>query len=242
MIRRLVHQQYVGLAKEHARHRDAHLPSAGQQANVAVDPLVIETKAVQHFARGGFETIAAEMVVLLLHFSEAGEDAIHVVGLSRIGHRSLQPFELVMKIAQTATACDRLVQNRASRHLLHVLAEVADRQLLRNRHLPFVRHLFARDHPEQSRLPCPIRANQADLLPWIELEGCVNEQDLPAVVLVDAGEGNHNRSSPRATRTASPPTFTSLITGPTEPSGSWASSVTVIEMWTWLARPIATPW
>ncbi len=32
VIRRLVHQQHVGLAEQHLRHRDAHLPAAGQRA------------------------------------------------------------------------------------------------------------------------------------------------------------------------------------------------------------------
>src|SRR3954471_21618283 len=118
MIRRLVPQQYVALAEQHGRRRVAHLPSAGQQADVALDPLVIETKTVQHLARRRFETVAAEMIVLLLHFPEPREDAIHIAGLSRIGHRSLQPFELVMEVAQTATARDRLVEDGAPRHLL----------------------------------------------------------------------------------------------------------------------------
>ena len=51
MVGRLVHQQHVGLAEQHARHRDAHLPAAGERADVAVDPLVVEAEAVQHFAR-----------------------------------------------------------------------------------------------------------------------------------------------------------------------------------------------
>ena len=51
MVRRLVHQQDVGPAEQHARHRDAHLPAARERADVAVDPLVVEAEAVQHLAR-----------------------------------------------------------------------------------------------------------------------------------------------------------------------------------------------
>jgi hypothetical protein len=42
----LVHQQHVGPAEQHARHADAHLPAAGQRADVAVDLLVVEAEAV----------------------------------------------------------------------------------------------------------------------------------------------------------------------------------------------------
>ena len=76
----LVHQQHVGPAEQHARHADAHLPPARQRADVAVDPLVVEAEAVQHFARLRLERVASEVVVLLLHLAEALEDLVHVVG------------------------------------------------------------------------------------------------------------------------------------------------------------------
>ena len=75
VVGRLVHQQHVGPAEQHARHRDAHLPAARQRADVAVDPLVVEAEPVQHLARLAFERVAAEMLVLLLHLAEAREDA-----------------------------------------------------------------------------------------------------------------------------------------------------------------------
>ena len=191
MIGRLVHQQDVGAAEQHARHRDAHLPAAGERPDVAVDLVVVESEAGQHFARLRFERVAAEMVVFLLHFAEARQDAVHVVGARRIRHRVLQLFELVMKIADAAAAENRLVEHRAAGHLLDVLAEVADRQLLRHRDVAFVRHFFADDHPEERRLAGAVRADEADLFAGVELEGGVDEQDLPAVLLADLGERNH---------------------------------------------------
>ena len=83
VVRGLVHQQDVGPAEQHARHRDAHLPSARQRADVAVDPLVVEAEAVEHFARLALERVAAEVLVLLLHLAEPGEHAIHVVARAR---------------------------------------------------------------------------------------------------------------------------------------------------------------
>jgi hypothetical protein len=68
------------------------------------------------------------MVMLLLHFAEAREDALHVVGLRRIRHRVLQLLQLVMEIAGAAAAENRFVEHRAAGHFLDVLPEVADRQ------------------------------------------------------------------------------------------------------------------
>jgi hypothetical protein len=96
-----------------------------------------------------------------------------------------------MQVADLAAAGDCLVEHRAPRHLLDVLPEVADRQLLRNRDVPLVRRLLPDDHPEQRRLAGTVGADQPDLLARIELEGCVDEEDLPSVLLADAGEGNH---------------------------------------------------
>ena len=101
MVRRLVHQQDVRTPEEHPGHRDAHLPSARQRADIAVDLLVLEAEPVQHLARLALERVAAQMLVFLLHFAEAGEDAIHVVRLCGIAHRVLQRLELVVEQAGT---------------------------------------------------------------------------------------------------------------------------------------------
>ena len=138
VVRRLVHQQDVGFAEQHAGHGDAHLPAARQRAHVAVDAIVVEPEPVQHLAGLRLERVAAEVVVLLLHFAEAGEDAVHVAGARRVGHRVLQRFEFVVQRAHAPAAGDRLVEHRAPGHLLDVLAEVADRELLRHADLALV--------------------------------------------------------------------------------------------------------
>ena len=49
-------------------------------------------------------------------------------------------------------------------------------------------------------LPDAVRADEADLLAGIELERGVDEEDLPAVLLADPGEGNHYFQSHQSTR------------------------------------------
>ena len=138
MVGRLVHQQDVGLAENDARHGDPHLPPAAERAHVAVNPLVVEAEAVEDFPRLAFDRVAAEVFVLLLHLAEAREDAVHVAGLRRVGHGVLQRLELVVQVAQPSAAGNHLVDDRPARHLLDVLPEVADGQLLRHRDVAFV--------------------------------------------------------------------------------------------------------
>ncbi len=160
--------------------------------DVAVDPLVVEAQAMEDLPRLAFDRVAAEVVVLLLHLAEAGEDAVHVAGLRRVGHGVLQRLELVVQVAQPSAARDHLVDDRPARHLFDVLPEVADGHPLRHRDVAFVGLLFADDHPEQGGLAGAVGADQADFLAGIELERGVDEQDLPAVLLADAGKRNHD--------------------------------------------------
>src|SRR5437763_14048262 len=111
-----------------------------------------------------------------------------------------------MKIADAAAAENRLVQYRAPGAFLDVLPEVADGQFLRDRHLALIRDFFARDQAEEGRLAGSVRADQAYGLAGIELKRSVDEQNLFAVLLADAGQRNHATAQvyQRFTRRGSP--------------------------------------
>ena len=164
---------------------------AGQRAHIAVDPFVVESEAVEHFARLRLERVAAEVLVFLLDFAEAREDGIHLAGPPGIAHGVIELFELVMEIADAPAAGGHLVEHGASRHLLDVLAEIADAQFLRDGNLAFVGHFFARNHPEDRRLAGSVRADEADLFTRIELERGVDEENLPAVLFADVRQRDH---------------------------------------------------
>ena len=93
----LVHEEHVGPAEQDPGQGHPHLPSAGERADVALDPFVVEAQAVQHLARLGLQGVPSEVVVLLLDFTEAVEDVVHLVGAFGIGHRMLEVFELVVE-------------------------------------------------------------------------------------------------------------------------------------------------
>ena len=96
-----------------------------------------------------------------------------------------------MEQAHAAAAGDRLVQHRTAGHLLDVLTEVADAQFFRHRDLAVVGRFFTDDHPEQRRFAGSVRADEADLFARVQLERGVDEEDLAAVLLADAREGDH---------------------------------------------------
>ena len=138
------------------------------------------------------ERVAAEVLVFLLHFAEAREDRVHLVGPRRIAHRVLEMLR-ARGAGRRARPLPAIASSSTDRpgHLLDVLAEVADRQLLRDRHVAFVGRFFAGDHAEQRRLAGAVRADEADFLAGIELERGVDEENLAAVLLADFGERDH---------------------------------------------------
>ena len=98
----------------------------------------------------------------------------------------LQRFQFVMKVAEASASRDGLVQHRTPRHLFHILAEIADRQLLRHGNLALVRRFFAGYHAKERGFSGAVRADKPDLLAGVELEGSIDEQNLAAVLLADA--------------------------------------------------------
>ena len=97
----------------------------------------------------------------------------------------------MVQVADAAAAGDGFVEHGAAVHLFHVLAEVADGELLGDGDFAFVGRFLADDHAEEGGLAGAVGADQADLFARVELERGVDEDELFAVLLVDVGEGNH---------------------------------------------------
>ena len=187
----LVHQQHVGAPQQHARHRHAHLPSTRQRPHVPVDALVVEPETVQHLSRLALERVAAEVVVLFLHLPEPREDPVHVPG--RPGSAIACCRASISWCSSPSRPLPAMASSSTLRpgHLLDVLAEVAHRELLRDRHVALVGRLLAHDHAKQGGLAGAVGAHEAHLLAGVELERGVDEEHLTAVLLADAGERDH---------------------------------------------------
>jgi hypothetical protein len=170
VVRRLVHQQNVRLAKEHAGHGNAHLPPARERSDITVYPLVVEAEPVENFARAAFERITTEVFVFFLHDTETIERRSQGVRLRGIRHRMLEILELVMERAEAAAPGNGLIEHGSARHLFDVLTEVTDRHLTRHRHVAVIRTLFANDHPEQCCFAGAIRSDKAHFFAFVQLE------------------------------------------------------------------------
>src|SRR5262249_28538636 len=109
------------------------------------------------------------------------------------GHRVVQVFELVMELPEASAAGDRLVEDGSPGHLLDVLTEVADGELFRDGHVPFVGRFLADDHAEERGLAGPVGPDKTDLVTRVELKGSVDEQNLFAVLLAYSTERDHWR-------------------------------------------------
>jgi len=191
MVSRLIHQQHIRPAEQHARQCDAHLPAPRQRPDVAIDLVILEAEAMQRLASLRLERVAAEMPVLFLHLAEALQYPVHLAGLLRIPHRVLQAFQLMVQVSDPPAPGNGLIEHRAALHLLHILTKVPDRELFRDRHFALVGSLLADNHAEKRGLARPIGANQSDLLARVQLKGCVDENQLPAILLMDIRKRDH---------------------------------------------------
>ena len=180
MVARLVEQHDVGPHQQDARQRHAHLPAAGERADVAVHHLLAEAEAGQHLARAAVERIAVEFLEAVLHLAIARDDLVHLVGAVGIGHRGLELLQLGRDDADRAGAVHHLGHGAAARHLADVLAEIADGDAAIDRDLALVGLLLAGDHPEQRGLAGAVRADEADLLALLQRRGGFDEEDLVA--------------------------------------------------------------
>ena len=157
----------------------------------ALDHLVGEAEPLEDLLGPRLDLVAAPLLVLVLDLAEPLEDRLHLFGPVGVGEGVLEVHQLVVEVAEAAAPGDRLLEDGAARHLLDVLPEVADGELLRDGDLSVVRVLLAGDHSEERRLAGPVRADEAGFLARVELERGVDEEDLPAVLLGDLGEGDH---------------------------------------------------
>src|SRR5438552_15709011 len=93
-----------------------------------------------------------------------------------------------------ADAADLLQEGAGEVELLRLLGEVADGQVLASKHGTCVRLLASDQDLEEGRLPGAVRTDQAQLVPFRELEVDVGEEEAAAVGLRDALEAHDPRT------------------------------------------------
>ena len=191
MVARLVQQHHVGPHQEDARQRHAHLPAAGEIADIAVHHLLAEAEAGQRLARPALQRIAVELLEARLHLAIARDDVLHLGFLLGIGHGGFEQLQFGRDLADGTRAVHHFGDRAAAAHFADILAEIADGDAAIGRDLPFVGLVLARDHAEQGALAGAVGADQADLLALLERGGSLDEENLVANLLGDVVETDH---------------------------------------------------
>jgi hypothetical protein len=97
----------------------------------------------------------------------------------------LEGFELMMQIADATAAGDSFIQDRSAFHLLNVLTEVPDGELLRNRNVAVVRGFLADDHAKDGGFAGAVGADKTHFLARVQLKRRFDENELATVLLVN---------------------------------------------------------
>ncbi len=191
MVARLVEQHHVGAHQEDAGERDAHLPAAGEHADVALHHRLAEAEAGEDLLRPSLQRVAVEFLEASLHLAVSLDDRVHLVGAFGVGERALQRLQFGRDRADRPRAVHHLCENAAARHLADILAEIADGDSAIGRDLTLVGRLLAGDHAKQRCLAGAVRPDEPGLLAFLERGGRLDEEDLLAVLLADLVEAYH---------------------------------------------------
>src|SRR5262249_4638801 len=161
--------------------------TAGEVAHVAGDLLGGEAEAGENRVRARLEVVATELLVASLNFAESLDNVGEVGGLVVV-EPSLEILHLFAEPPGLAGAGERFGEDAPPLQIATVLPEVADGQALRLVDDTIVRLLVTDDEAKDRALARAIRADQADLLAFAEVERRIDEENLTAVLLADVRE------------------------------------------------------
>ena len=176
VVGRLVEQQHVGALEQQAGEHAAHLPAAGELADVALLVAGLEAEAGEDRERLVLAEEALEVIDALVQIGDlAGEleqssssSARSRVAASSCGlgrRRAARSSSLAARHARQDH-----VDQRAPAGDRDVLRQPADPHAVRARHLAVVDLLLAGDDLEQRRLARAVRADQADAVAVAEAQ------------------------------------------------------------------------
>ena len=186
----LVEEQCVGRHEEDAGQGHAHLPAARERAHVAVHGLGGEPQAGQDLAGPGLEAVSPQLVEAGLDVAEPLDQLVHLVDPPGIGEGVLERVQLGGHRGDGTGAVHGLGHGAPSGHLAHVLREVTHGDAAVDGDLSLVGRLLPGHEPEEGGLAGAVRADETDLLPRVDHGGCLDEEDLVAVLHGDGVEAD----------------------------------------------------
>ena len=160
VVGRLVQQQQVRTAHQRLCEIQAHPPAAGKTRDGIAVPLFGDTQAREQRRGAGARTVAAYVVEAVVQFCE------RFAAMCGVAFRGGQ---CGLDLAQFAVAVEHEVDGRRG-HRERLLRDMRDRPRRRQRDRSRVGKEFLAHGGEQARLAAAVRADQADLVPWVHGE------------------------------------------------------------------------
>ena len=194
MVRRLVEQQQVGIARQRPRQRRARQLAAGERRELPVELRVLEPEPAERRERVLAPGVPARVLEPSLRSRVARKRLLPVVAGR---HRRLQPPELLLEVDQVARARERVLAQRQAEIERRPLVVQRDPRSLVEDDLPRVVAGLAGEHPQQRRLARAVRAGQRQALAPLDLERDVVEEEPARELLAQLGsdhDGHCRRS------------------------------------------------
>ena len=186
MVVRLVEEQQVGLGEQRLREQHAQAEAARQLAHRTLVPRVRDAEARKQRSRLRLGLVATEAGKVALEHGEA----LPCRRVGSLGTRE-QPLSLLERGPQLRAPAHDDIE-----HALVVVAEVvlperADAQPTEARDVACRRLQLTGHHPQQRRLPGPVRADEAVVPVRPQLPRDALVQGLPAEAHGDVGQRDH---------------------------------------------------
>ena len=193
VVRGFVQHQVVRPLQQHLGQFDAHLPAAGELGGLAAEVLLREAQPLEHPLRFGFHGDAAHQREAL---GEVGEFLEHVrVGIGGvIGahlHFLIELLQPVLHLLDVGEGGEGLLHHGIAGGQVHLLVQEAEGGAAFPLHLPFVGGDVPRDDLEHGGFARAVAAHEAHLVAGADGKGDPVEEDAVAVLLVNAGSGEH---------------------------------------------------
>jgi hypothetical protein len=184
VVRRLVEQQQVRVARQRAGQRGARELPAGERRQVAVEMRVAEPEPVQR----AVDAFAPGVAAGVLQPGLGARVGVERAGVHRaVGHRVLQLRQPRLERQQVTAAAEHVVAQREVAVARGALVVQLDAGLLGERELPAVDRRLAREHPQQRRLARAVAARQGQPVAALQLEGDAPQEGVPRHVLGEVG-------------------------------------------------------
>ena len=184
MVRRLVEQQQIGVARERAAERGARQLAARERLELPVEVVVAEAEPAQHRGGAVAPVPAARVLEPRLRLAVAAHRRV-VVGAAR--HRLLELAQLLLDPHQVGGSRERVLPQREAAVARRALVVQRDARALLERDLAALDRRLADDRAQQRRLAGAVLARESEPLAAVDRERDPVEERVAGELLAEVG-------------------------------------------------------